>query len=352
MQLKEDDLFMTLPEFENFNSKTEAIMAWLRKILSEGLKNSKICENDKLPLKSVFANKFKVSSATIQNAFDGLKDEGLLFAKKRSGMFVSNPFSKTEVMRYTSKRDLIVEKIKDSICHFEIGCKVESARSFAKKFEVSLSTVNSALKFLCMQSFLENRDGKLYVAKKISKTENIKAQTIVEKIANEIEKEILINSKSGDKLPSNHVLAKKFNVSIKTINDAVKILSDKKIIMTRRGQYGTIILKASEKREDMIFAPAKDAAFYYYEKVQHSIKKMIAQNFEIGSKLPSIREMSQEFGLNANTIRKALKNLAEDGYVIFERGRYGGTIVTNIPDMSAQSFKWLAVNPQYVAAYN
>ena len=55
--------------------------------------------------------------------------------------------------------------------------------------------------------------------------------------------------------------------------------------------------------------------------------------------------------MSPNTIRKAYQNLAKEGYLGFSRGRYGGTFVLDIPDTGMESFKWLAVNPQYAEAY-
>ena len=78
---------------------------------------------------------------------------------------------------------------------------------------------------------------------------------------------------------------------------------------------------------------------------------MIAQNYEIGDKLPSIMELSKSLDLSPNTIRKAFHNLAKEGYLVFSRGRYGGTFVIDIPEVEAQTFKWLAVNPQYAKMY-
>ena len=78
---------------------------------------------------------------------------------------------------------------------------------------------------------------------------------------------------------------------------------------------------------------------------------MIAQNYEIGDKLPSIQEMSKKMDLSPNTIRKAFHNLARDGYLVFSRGRYGGTFVIDIPEIESETFKWLAVNPAYAKEY-
>ena len=103
----------------------------------------------------------------------------------------------------------------------------------------------------------------------------------------------------------------------------------------------------NEKKETSIFAPAPDTAFYYYERTQNHIKKLIAENYAIGSKLPSIHEFAKQLDLSPNTIRKAFNNLAKEGYLAFSRGRYGGTFVIDIPETEEQAFKWLAVNPKY-----
>ena len=74
---------------------------------------------------------------------------------------------------------------------------------------------------------------------------------------------------------------------------------------------------------------------------------MIAENYSVGMKLPSIAELSKQMDLSPNTIRKAFHNLAKEGYLIFSRGRYGGTFVIDIPETDEHAFKWLAVNPKY-----
>ena len=108
----------------------------------------------------------------------------------------------------------------------------------------------------------------------------------------------------------------------------------------------------NEKKERSIFASAQETAFYYYEKTQNRIKEMIAKNYEVGDKFPSILELAQTLDLSPNTIRKAYQNLAKEGYLAFSRGRYGGTFVVDIPETGEETFKWLAVNPQYAEVYN
>ena len=96
-----------------------------------------------------------------------------------------------------------------------------------------------------------------------------------------------------------------------------------------------------------IFASAQETAFYHYQKIQNKIKNIITEQYDIGSKLPSINEFSKMLDISPNTIRKALNNLAKDGILRFTRGRYGGTYVIDMPEVAEQTFRWLAVNPQY-----
>ena len=66
---------------------------------------------------------------------------------------------------------------------------------------------------------------------------------------------------------------------------------------------------------------------------RNKIKRLISENYNIGSKLPSIKEFSEQMDLSPNTIRKALNNLAKDGILRFTRGRYGGTYVIDMPEV-------------------
>ena len=87
---------------------------------------------------------------------------------------------------------------------------------------------------------------------------------------------------------------------------------------------------------------------YFYEHIELQIRNYIAQNCNIGSKLPSIKEFSDKFKVSCKTIKKALDNLEADGYVMFTRGRYGGTFVTDMPQSINDAYKWLALSSEYI----
>ena len=93
----------------------------------------------------------------------------------------------------------------------------------------------------------------------------------------------------------------------------------------------------------------ESTGLYNYEHVELQIRSYIAQNCEIGSKLPSMQKLAKLYSVSAKTIKKALDNLADDGYVTFTRGRYGGTFVTDIPQGGNEAYKWLALSSDYVS---
>lgn len=371
-KLSVKDISIDLPDLKNlFESKAVVISNWLISWIETDFKAGKIQETDLLPQKAELAYHLGVSIGTMQNAFRYIEDRGYVESKQCIGTMIRD-WKKTtlNVRKLTSKRDICTELVKKYIIDkkIKIGQKIPSARSLANIIKSSANTTRLALENLCSSGILERQysssSESLWTLKSnnfnISKanleiSDNI---TLVEKIEKDLENYISKNLKIGDKLPAHEELSEELKVSIKTIHDSLKGLIKKGVLLARRGRYGTTVIRMpneevnSSKKETSIFASAQETAFYNYEKTQNHIKSLIAKNYEIGSKLPSILELSKELDLSSNTIRKALNNLAEEGYLRFVRGRYGGTFVIDIPeDSSGQAFKWLAVNPKYVEVY-
>lgn len=364
------DVSIALPDLKNiFESKAVAISSWLVNWIETDFLTGKIKETDLLPQKAELAYHLGVSIGTMQNALRYVEDKGYVESKQCIGTMVRDWRKPTSnVRKLTSKRDICIDLIKKYLVDkdIKIGQKVPSSRVLANLIGASPNTTRLALENLCSQGILAHNykasNEVSWVLKSnnfsISKNDlNVSDQvTLVKKVEKDLENYINKNLKVGDKLPAHEELSKELKVSIKTIHDALKVLIKNDILLARRGRYGTTVIKMpgaleSSRKEASIFAFAQETAFYNYEKTQNHIRNLIAQNYEIGSKLPSIIELSKELDLSPNTIRKALNNLADEGYLRFSRGRYGGTFVIDIPETSAQSFKWLAVNPKYVEVY-
>ena len=360
------DVNIELPDLKNISeSKSVVIGKWLMKYIEKSLKTNKIEVNNIMPSKADFAYKLGVSIGTMQNAFRYIEDLGYVESKQCIGTLVRDYKKPVTTMRkLTSKRDLASEAIKRYIQmnSYKIGMTLPSSRTVAALIGYSANTTRLALDYLCAQGILEhkfkNANEYGWVIKTLdfdfSSEISSKSKTLVDMVVKDLENYISNNLKAGDKIPPHSELAQKLKASLKTVHDALKILADRCILLPRRGKYGTTVIKIpndktlSVKPEMSIFAPAKDTAFYHYEKTQNKIKRMIAEEYDIGEKLPSIIEMSKMLDLSPNTIRKAFHNLAKEGYLVFSKGRYGGTFIIDIPEIEQQTFKWLAVNPQYV----
>lgn len=363
-KIKISDITLELPDLKRISdSKAIVIAKWMMLWIDSGLKTGKIRNNSLLPLKAEFAYMLGVSVGTIQNALRYIEDAGYVESKQCLGTFVKNPRDCNSVIRkLTSKREIAIFEIKKYIKKNGLikGQNLPSSRFFASSIGCSSNTTRLALEYLCTINILEHKyknsdKDTCWIVKstEFDVEEKTEHKTLVKQIETDLKDYITKNLSPGDKMPPHDILSDELKASIKTIHDGLKILIEEGILLARRGRYGTVVLKMPDdkfvpiKKETSIFAPAQETAFYYYEKTQNHLKKMIAENYEIGSKLPSIIELSKQLDISPNTIRKAFANLAKEGYLAFSRGRYGGTFVIDIPETETQSFKWLAVNPLY-----
>ena len=345
---------MTYPDLKNTN-KTEAVSKWLINFIETGLKDGSIKHDYLLPSKADIAYALGVSIGTVQNAIRYVEDLGYLESKQCIGTIIKNRNNANNVRKLTSKREMAFEMIKKHIVEnkYKIGSILPSIRTLAKLTNVSLNTIRLALNTITTSGIAQYNDKHELKLKTLDFTYDEKSQqTLVLKIKEDLKNYIKDELNIGDKIAPHEELAKKFDVSIKTIHDAVKALCEDGILISRRGRYGTSVKRKPSdaditvKPELSIFASAEETAFYFYEKTQNKIKQMIIDNYEIGSKLPSIREMSEILDISPNIVRKALNNLANDGCLKFSRGRYGGTFVIDIPESDEVPYKWIAINTE------
>ncbi len=366
-QISINEITTTLPDLKNStDSKAVTISKWITDWIDEDLRQGKIQYGNLLPSKSDFAFLLGVSIGTLQNALRLVEDAGYTESKQCIGTLVKDRNNSAKIRKLTSKREITAEKLKKYIKsnNFETGTRLPSSRIIANIISSSPNTIRLALEALCREGIIEretNNSGNIFWVVKSSNFKTVKnipgTKTLVDKVEQDLKNYIEENLSIGSKLPAHGELAKKLNVSIKTIHDALRILIEEGILLPRRGRYGTSVIKMPNsrtldaERETSIFASAQETAFYYYERTQNQIKKLIREQYSTGDRLPSIMELSKEMDLSPNTIRKAFQNLAKEGYLTFSRGRYGGTFVIDIPQTETQTFKWLAVNPSYAQTY-
>jgi len=364
-----------IPNFKNaFESKDSIIKHWLTNWITSGIKNGQLNENSLLPKKADIAYHLGVSVGTIQNAIRIVEDAGLLESKQRIGTIIKNPNNTNPIIKKaSSKREKVITVIKKYILenNLQIGDTLPSTRALSSLTGSSTNTIRLALDNLSSQGIIKTKGLRTneanWILNKIPQinkddilqSEKATTATLVMKVEEELKNYIKNNHKIGDKLPAHEELSNILKVSIKTVHDAMKNLIQQGYLLARRGRYGTTIAKLPNDNilqplnetsiiTDTIFATAESAAFYSYQKMENTIKTYINQNHEIGEKLPSMEDLSKRFDVSTNTIRKALQNLAKQGYLSFSRGRYGGTFVIDLPeDENQETFRWLAVSSNY-----
>lgn len=361
-----------LPEFKKSKvTKDVLISQWLENWIKTDLANGKLKPQQLLPKKEDIASYLNISTGTVQNAIRYIEDAGVVESKQRIGTMIKDPSKQDNVLRkQTSKRDGAILAIKKLILDnkYKVGENLPSSREISKILGSAPNTTRLALEYLASVGIIRamgNRGNKanwvleqIPTAIKQTKSTDIKSDTLVNQVERDLKNYIQQNFSVGAKLPAHLDLSNVLKVSIKTIHDAVKALIKEGILSAKRGRYGTTIIKmpndkTTDKLENKIFAPATDAVFYNYEKIERHIKDMIAKDYKVGDKLPSMSELSKMLDVSGNTIRKALQNLAKECIVEFARGKYGGTFIVNMPKIQAKqpAFTWLSVNKEHIKAY-
>ena len=321
-------------------NKVNKIANWLTEWIKNNLKFGKIHYGDFLPSKGELAFHTGVSLGTIQNAFRQVEDTGLIESKQRIGTYIKDVLkSNNSQIKNISKRDEVASLLLNYFIEnkYKIGDKIPSIRKIASEIGMTPATVRISIIYLTVQSVLKKINNSFFLNQLPYNQSVLNSKTLVVQIADEIKKYVANVKHKEEKLPSNKKLAELFNVSVKTIHDALKLLNKEGILYPRRGRYGTIITND------------KNVQVYRYENVEIKIKQFISQQCEIGTKLPSIKQFSNEFDVSTKTVKKALDNLAQDGYVTYTRGRYGGTYVTDIPEAVEEAYKWLVLNPDFIS---
>ena len=250
-----------IPDFKNsFDKKDSIIKNWLTDWITKGLAKGKLQENTLLPKKQDLAYYLGVSVGTVQNAIRCVEDSGLLESKQRIGTILRSSNSSNPIIRKaSSKREKIIAQIKQYILQQNLkkGNTLPSVRALSNIFGNSTNTTRLALEFLASQGMLEQKIFRTNEAnwtlsavpvlndeeKAFLSEDGICADTLVEKIEAELKNYIKENLKVGDKMPSHQELSDILKVSIKTIHDALQSLVTQGYLLTRRGRYGTTVIK-------------------------------------------------------------------------------------------------------------
>ncbi len=367
-----DDIKIPKPNFDVLKKpKGQVVTDWLIEWVKHSLEFGIADFGDFIPTKEELAEFLNVSSATMQNSIREVKDLGYFCSKQSIGTSINDFYSK-DLNKDELYHGTITEcKIKKIVIDegIKLNTAVPSIAELSKKTDISQNTIRFALVHLAQKGYLEKVHIKgnkyCWIYKKefeltkeeihngIENEDFTLTHQLVEKIQNYIEK----TYKQGEKILPNLAFSAMFDVSIKTVNDAMKVLNAKKVIFSRRGRYGTIYLGNKNKKTDYTSSERRklnstQSYSYSWQKALGHLKKYITENYETGDKIAPIRELATILNVSPNTIRRALADLFRGGYLVSKRGKTGGIFIIELPEPEGDSYRWLALNPDAVKFNN
>ncbi len=355
-------------------SKDRLVFEWLKSWIEDGLNRNLFYTGDIIPAKAELAKYHNVSTGTIQNAVRYAEDIGYFRSRQCVGTMIADKSQTDFDEKAISKKDAAVYFLKKYIIEHKLkkGSKLPSARELAIEADTSQNTIRLALEILVSEKIINHNNANSpkstktlnldYDEIKISRDgASLKSENLSKRLYLKIKHYIAENYKINDKIMPNEDFAKLFNVSVRTINDAMKRLNKEKIVKSLRGQYGTRYINEPERlarqkeggeKSKFMSAPKgqkeiKNSYSYSWQRVLDQIKKYIITNHEAGDRLPSMKSLAMTLDVSTNTIRRAVKELSKQGILFCQRGKTGGIFIIEVPPKE-DAFTWLALNPKFL----
>ena len=125
----------------------------------------------------------------------------------------------------------------------------------------------------------------------------------------------------GEMLPSEHQLVELYGASRGTVRAALALLSEEGVIESVRGRGRRVV--SNEKTINLGAA---------YERIAADLRRRLrAGEFESDAPLPSEAQLSAEHGVSRNTVRRAVRQLVEEGLVVVRHGAGAFPVTATMP---------------------
>ena len=368
-----DDIKISKPDFDaSKEPKGQLVTKWLIDWIKYSLEIGVADIGDFIPTKEELSKYLDVSTATVQNSIRQAKDLGYFISKQSLGTCIADFYSKDINSLDDLCHSTITEcKIKKIVLddHVELNSPIPSISELAERTHISQNTIRFALVNMTQKGYLEkvhikgNKYSWIYKKEFSLTNEEIKNGiedenfTLTHQLVEKIKKYIEKTYKNGEKILPNSSFSRMFDVSIKTVNDAMKILNAKKVVLSRRGRYGTIYIGGQNSKMDFVSSERRKVSTpqnytYSWQKALTHLKKYIVENYEAGDKIAPIRELATILNVSPNTIRRALSDLFQSGHLVSQRGKLGGIFIMEMPEIEGDSYRWLALNKDAITFKN
>ena len=369
-----DDIKISKPDFDASKKvpKGQLVTNWLIDWIKYSLEIGVADIGDFIPTKEELAKFLNVSTATVQNSIRQAKDLGYFISKQSLGTCIADFYSKDlktqDELCHSTITECKIKKIVLDDC-IELNSAIPTISEIAYRTHISQNTIRYSLVNLAQKGYLEkihlkgNKYSWIYKKEFTLTNDEIKNGiedenfTLTHQLVEKIKKYIEKTYKTGEKILPNSSFSRMFDVSIKTVNDAMKILNSRKVVLSRRGRYGTIYLGGQNSKMDFISSERKKVSTpqnytYSWQKALTHLKKYIVENYETGDKIAPIRELATILNVSPNTIRRALSDLFQNGNLVSQRGKLGGIFIMEMPEVEGDSYRWLALNRDAISFKN
>ena len=240
--LTSDDIKIAKPDFTNSKlSKGQVVVNWLIDWVKHALETGTADFGDFIPTKEELANFLNVSTSTIQNSIRQARNLGYFCSKQSIGTYIADFYSgeikedneiiNTTVACCKIKKIIIDEGIK-------LNSPILSIAELSKRTDISQNTIRFNLMELEQKGYLQrkkirgNRYNWIYVKElELTKEEimnGLKDEnfTLTHQLLKKIQSYIEKTYKPGEKILPNAAFSRMFDVSVKTINDAMKVIGN------------------------------------------------------------------------------------------------------------------------------
>ena len=113
----------------------------------------------------------------------------------------------------------------------------------------------------------------------------------------------------GSVLPSEHAIARDYSVSRGTARAALAVLAEAELVETVPGQGRRVV-----------GSPNTLLATTAWEKVAADLRQLLKSNPTPAARLPSEAELSARHSVSRNTVRRAYRQLVDEGLVVVRHG--------------------------------
>lgn len=125
----------------------------------------------------------------------------------------------------------------------------------------------------------------------------------------------------GEMLPSEFQLVELYGASRGTIRSALALLAEEGVIESMPGRGRRVVL--GETGINPVAA---------YERIAADLRlRLRAGEFAQGASLPSEAQLSTEHGVSRNTVRRAIRQLVEEGLIVVRHGAGAFPVLAAVP---------------------